>query len=89
MTSTHKRIALITGASRGIGRATAIALANTGTRLIIHYGRSASEADALRKEIEASGGQADLLSADLASPDGVTKLAEQAREIVGNKLDIL
>ncbi len=89
MTSTYKRIALITGASRGIGRATAIALANTGTRLIIHYGRSASEADALRKEIEASGGQADLLSADLASPDGVTKLAEQAREIVGNKLDIL
>jgi 3-oxoacyl-[acyl-carrier protein] reductase len=89
MTSTYKRIALITGASRGIGRATAIALANTGTRVIIHYGRSASEADALRKEIEASGGQADLLSADLASPDGVTKLAEQAREIVGNKLDIL
>lgn len=89
MTSTCKRIALITGASRGIGRATAIALANTGTRVIIHYGRSESEADALRKEIETSGGQADLLSVDLALTNGATQLAEQVREIAGDKLDIL
>ena len=89
MTTTYKKIALVTGGSRGIGRATALALANAGARVIIHYGRSASEANSLRKEIEASGGQADTLSADLAAPDGATNLAKEVREIAGDKLDIL
>ena len=89
MTTTYKKIALVTGGSRGIGRATALALANAGARVIIHYGRSASEANSLGKEIEASGGQADTLSADLASPDGATNLAKEVREIAGDKLDIL
>ena len=89
MTTTYKKIALVTGGSRGIGRATALALANAGARVIIHYGRSASEANSLRKEIEASGGQADTLSADLESPDGATNLAKEVREIAGDKLDIL
>jgi NAD(P)-dependent dehydrogenase (short-subunit alcohol dehydrogenase family) len=89
MTHTETKTALVTGASRGIGRATALALANAGARVIIHYGRSASEANALRKEIETSGGQAYTVSADLASPDGATGLAEQVRKIVDDKLDIL
>jgi len=89
MTHTETKTALVTGASRGIGRATALALANTGARVIIHYGRSASEANALRKEIETSGGQADIVSADLALPDGATRLAEQVRKIADDKLDIL
>jgi 3-oxoacyl-[acyl-carrier protein] reductase len=89
MTHTETKTALVTGASRGIGRATALALANAGVRVIIHYGRSASEANALRKEIETSGGQAHIVSADLALPDGAIRLAEQVRKIADDKLDIL
>jgi 3-oxoacyl-[acyl-carrier protein] reductase len=89
MTNTYKKIALVTGASRGIGRATAMALANAGVRVIIHYGRSASEAESLRNQIRGAGGDADTISADLAAPDGAAKLAEQVRDILAEKLDIL
>ena len=83
------RVALVTGASRGIGRATALALANAGTRVIIHYGRSASDADSLRKQIQAAGGLAETVAADVASQDGVAELAEQVRRLAGDRLDIL
>src|SRR6201998_796894 len=89
MTNINNKTALVTGASRGLGRATALALANAGARVIIHYGRSESEANTLRKQIEASGGQADTLSADLALPDGATRLAEQVRNLTDGKLGIL
>ena len=82
------KTALVTGASRGIGRATAQALANAGARVIVHYGRAAAEADALVTEIRAAGGKADALTADLASPDGAATLAMQVRAIVGGHLDI-
>jgi NAD(P)-dependent dehydrogenase (short-subunit alcohol dehydrogenase family) len=89
MSNLDKKIAFVTGASRGIGRATAVALANGGARVIIHYGRSASEAESLRKQIDAAGGDADIVSADLAAPDGPANLAKQVRGIAGEKLDIL
>jgi NAD(P)-dependent dehydrogenase (short-subunit alcohol dehydrogenase family) len=89
MSNLDTKIALVTGASRGIGRATAVALANGGARVIIHYGRSASEAESLRKQIDAAGGDADIVSADLAAPDGPANLAKQVRGIAGEKLDIL
>jgi 3-oxoacyl-[acyl-carrier protein] reductase len=87
--SYQNKRALVTGASRGIGRATALALANAGIRVIIHYGRSATEANRVREEIRDAGGQADIVSADLAVPDGAARLAEQVRELAGEKLDIL
>jgi len=59
---------------------------NGGARVIIHYGRSASEAESLRKQIDAAGGDADIVSADLAAPDGSANLAKQVRGISGTSL---
>jgi NAD(P)-dependent dehydrogenase (short-subunit alcohol dehydrogenase family) len=89
MTTLHNKTALVTGASRGIGRATAAALATAGARVLIHYGRSAAEADSAVAEIRAAGGQADPLQADLAAVDGAAKLAAEVRTIVGERLDVL
>ena len=82
MTTLQNKTALVTGASRGIGRATAAALATAGARVLLHYGRSAAEADSAVAEIRAAGGQADPLQADLAAVDGAAKLAAEVRTIV-------
>jgi NAD(P)-dependent dehydrogenase (short-subunit alcohol dehydrogenase family) len=47
MTTLENKTALVTGASRGIGRATALALAKAGAHVLVHYGRSAQEAESL------------------------------------------
>ena len=81
--------AVVTGASRGIGRATAQALANAGTHVIVHYGRAVAEAEALVSEIRAGGGRADAVTADVSVAEGPARLASQVRAIVGDHLDIL
>jgi 3-oxoacyl-[acyl-carrier protein] reductase len=83
------KTALVTGASRGIGRASALALAAAGAQVLVHYGRGAKEADGVVAEIRKAGGRADAIAADLAAADGAGKLARQARSIVGDRLDIL
>ncbi len=88
-TNLANKSALVTGASRGMGRATALALASAGARVIVHYGRNADEAKAVVDQIRASGGRADAVAADLAAPDGAHLLAAQVRNLVGNGLDIL
>src|SRR6202051_4202109 len=54
----HKTTALVTGASRGIGRAIALALAETDSHVLVHYGRSEQEAESLVSEIQTKGGRA-------------------------------
>ena len=83
------KTALVTGASRGIGRATARALARADARVLVHYGRAAAEAESLVAEINGAGGQADTVQADLALPDGSHRLAELVRGRLGGQLDIL
>jgi NAD(P)-dependent dehydrogenase (short-subunit alcohol dehydrogenase family) len=65
MTILQDKTALVTGASRGIGRATAAALAKAGAHVLVHYGRSAQEAESLVSEIQAKGGRAEAISAVL------------------------
>src|SRR6202166_2263990 len=89
MTTLQNKTALVTGASRGIGRATAAALARAGAHVLVHYGRSAREAESLVSEIETEGGLANAISADLGTPNGAELLAKQVRSIVGDRLDVL
>src|SRR5579862_9697702 len=89
MTMLANKTALVTGASRGMGRATALALGAAGARVIVHYGRNADEAKAVVARIRAEGGEADAVAADLAAPDGAHMLAAEVRNLVRGKLDIL
>ena len=82
------KTALVTGASRGIGRASALALAAAGAQVLVHYGRGANEAEGVVGEIRKAGGRADAVAADLERADGPHKLAKLARDIVGDRLDI-
>jgi len=82
------KTALVTGASRGIGQASALALAKAGALVFVHYGRSAAEAEAVVKEIESAGGKAISVGADLEASGGAHSLAKEVRAKV-DRLDIL
>src|ERR1700686_3226660 len=83
------KTALVTGALRGIGHTSALALAAAGAQVLVHYGRGAAQADGVVAEIRKSGGRANAVAADLAAADGPHKLAKLTRSIVGDRLDIL
>jgi NAD(P)-dependent dehydrogenase (short-subunit alcohol dehydrogenase family) len=89
MASLSNKAALVTGASRGIGRATALALADAGAFVIVHYGKSQKEADSLVENIRTNGGKAEAVGADLAAPEAASELATKVRNLVGDRLDIL
>jgi NAD(P)-dependent dehydrogenase (short-subunit alcohol dehydrogenase family) len=89
MNNLSGKTALVTGASRGIGRATALALAEGGAQVIVHYSTAEKEADAVVAAIRHKGGRAEKVNADLALKDGPHQLAERARDIARQRLDIL
>jgi NAD(P)-dependent dehydrogenase (short-subunit alcohol dehydrogenase family) len=89
MTNLAKKTALVTGASRGIGRATALAFANAGAHVLVHYGKSQKDADTLVEGIRTNGGKADAIGADLVAPEAASELASKVRNLVGDRLDIV
>lgn len=89
MSDLSGKTALVTGASRGIGRASALALAAAGAQVLVHYNSSPEHADETVATIRANGGRAEALAADMAASDGPHILTKQVRKIVGARLDIL
>ena len=88
--SLEGKIALVTGASRGLGRASAQRFARDGATVLAHYGSSKGDADSLVAEIEAAGGRVELLQADLSTADGVAQLVAATKDALGDRsLDIL
>jgi 3-oxoacyl-[acyl-carrier protein] reductase len=77
------RIALITGASRGIGRATALELAAAGAAIGVNYRSDASGAGDVVAEIEAAGGRALALQADVAKPEEAAALVARCEDELG------
>lgn len=80
--------ALITGASRGIGRAIAIRLAADGYKVIVNYRQNAKAAEQICRQIQQNGGSALPLPADVSQPEAVAQLFEQIQTQLGG-VDVL
>jgi len=83
------KTALVTGASRGIGRATALALARQGANLVVHFNSAVASARELVTAIRAEGGDAEAVRADLSTHAGTASLASDVAALSKRKLDIL
>lgn len=82
------QVALVTGASRGIGRAVALALAEVGAKVAVNYARSSEAADAVVADIQQMGGDAIALQADVSQADQVEALIKAVTDKWG-RLDVL
>ena len=82
------RVAIVTGASRGIGRAVALELARRGAAVVINYNRSAEAAEAVAGEIKQGGGRAAVFQADVSAFQAAQELVKYAIDTYGS-LEIL
>lgn len=81
--------AIVTGASTGIGRATAIALAQAGADVAVHFGSSRKEAEETARAVESHGRRAVLVQGDFRDSSATTKAVEAAVQALGAPIDIL
>jgi 3-oxoacyl-[acyl-carrier protein] reductase len=88
MTDLSGHTTLVTGASHGIGRATAVTLAAHGARVLVQYRTGAAEAERVVEAIARHGGRAEAVYADLSAADGAHRLATAVRSRA-DRLDIL
>lgn len=86
--SLNEKVAIVTGASRGIGRQIAIQLAQSGAKVVVNYAASPGKADEVVTTIEQSGGEAIAIRADVSKVSEVEALFSETLERLG-RLDIL
>ena len=82
------KVAVVTGSSRGIGKAAALALAEQGGKIVVNYARSSEAADAVVAQIEGMGGEAIALQADVSKADEVDALIKATMDKFG-RIDVL
>lgn len=88
MTNQSNKVAIVTGASGGIGAAVSERLARDGFTVVVNYAGKAQPAEDLVRKIEAAGGKAVAHRADIADPEAVRKMFEAARAAFGG-VDVL
>ncbi|KAL9266384.1 3-oxoacyl-[acyl-carrier-protein] reductase, chloroplastic-like protein, partial [Drosera capensis] len=81
-------VVVVTGASRGIGRAIALSLGKAGCKVLVNYARSSKEAEEVSTEIEASGGEALTFKGDVSKEDDVDSMIKTAVDTWGT-VDVL
>jgi glucose 1-dehydrogenase len=86
--SLDNKVAIVTGSDSGIGRAIAMELARQGAAVTINYHKNADAADAAKQEIEAAGGKAQVIQADVSSVADLQRLVDETVAAFG-RLDIL
>jgi 3-oxoacyl-[acyl-carrier protein] reductase len=80
------RVALVTGASRGIGAAIAVALAEAGAAVAVNYRERASEAEAVVAKITGAGGRAMAIAADVSQSGAVATMADHVSTTLGQSI---